>query len=133
MTREQWSELKTGDIIRCYRRDGSYYLRTVLDPARGRGLGIHFAIRHKSWTGRMHTVIGYNDLHTRLGRVELHTEREPDRLMTDGELLNLCDSGFNIPRALRRETEAGGVFERRDAKTSSKLMGAAAVAKAFCK
>ena len=133
MTREHWDALTPGDVIRVYRKDGTYYLRTVLDGPRGRGSGIHFAIRNRSWTGRMHTVIGWNDIATRLGRVELHDERESDSLMTGGELLRLCDVGFDIPKALHRECTQGGAFERRTPQTSAKLMGAAAIAKAFCK
>lgn len=125
MTKEEWLALKEGDVLRFYRKDGTYYLRTVMGVGGERVHGITIPIMRRSWTGRIHTTRFFSDCKN----VEIHDKRE-DRLMTDKELLTLCERGFDIPKQLHRERAQFGSLQRTE---SAKLMGAAAVARAFCK
>lgn len=127
MTRAEWNSIEVGAVLRFPRRDGSYVLRTVMALSRfgSRVHGITIPIMRRSWTGRIHTTRFFGDCQ----RAELHPKSE-DRLMTDIELGRLCDRGFDIPACLHRERRQFGSLQTTE---SSKLMGAAAVARAFCK
>lgn len=108
MTRLEWQALRPGDQVRFYYPDRTYVVRTLLpsklyfDPNR-----IHrshyFPIRHKSWTKRIYTVIGENDVFypTRASWVEFHGRTK--KLMSDEEVLRLVDCGFSIRKRLDRE------------------------------
>jgi len=123
LTKEQFDSLKVGDVLRWYRPDGTYILRTIID--RGEK-GISFPIRRKSWTRRIHTTYCFYDA---ARRCELHQTALPT-LMTDGELLTLCERGFDIPKQLQRERhEHGGALKHAD---PSKLAGASMLAKHYC-
>lgn len=126
ITREEWNALQPGDVLRFHRRDGTYTLRTVITAPTWRAGGIHLAIMRRSWTGRCHTVRFWNDVK---GKVSLDP-RKTDRLMTDPELMRLCEAGFDIPRALRREREKFGSFQNIPV---AKLAGAAMLARHYCK
>ncbi len=129
MTKEQFANLKPGDVLRWKRPQGDYILRTVLDIHCHRtNPVVTFPIRQKSWTGRVHTCYSFTDIGH---RVELHDERT-EMLMTGGELLRLCDRGFDIPAQLRREVDRYGCFRDADDTMLSKFSGAATLARKFC-
>lgn len=125
MTREEFAALRPGDVLRFKRKNGTYYLRTVITAPGWRSGGIHLAIMRRSWTGRCHTVRFWNDIKD---KCELDTRKE-QRLMRDEELMRLCECGFDIPKALHREREKFGSFQTVE---SAKLAGAAMLARTFC-
>lgn len=122
ITRQEWALLKPGDVLRWEYPDGTYILRTVMDKGYR---CVVFPIRNRSWTRRIHTAYSFSDI---AHRCSIHHEPE-ERLMTSSELLRLCDIGFNIPSELHRERGEYGCLK---AVPTTKMMGAAAVARKFC-
>lgn len=123
ITKDEWQSLKPGDVLRWEYPDGTYILRTVM--AKGYRC-VTLPIRNRSWTGRMHTCYAWSDI---AHRCSVHHAPE-DRLMTNPELLRLCDIGFDIPKELHRERDRFGSLKE---VPTTKMMGAAAVARKFCK
>jgi hypothetical protein len=103
ISREQFMTLRHGDVVRWYRKDGSFIERTVLDgpadeePPCG---GLRFPIRRRSWTGRIHTTVGWNDVKH---KIEFTGKRLKEGMASFDELERLYLSGFKVAKQIKRE------------------------------
>jgi hypothetical protein len=105
--------LRSGDLV-VWR---GKYLRTItkgpadepgrpLLPSHG---AVHFAIRHRSWTGRIYTVYSYNDLRDKIAPAGKRTRG----LILPSEYETLETAGFNVRRELRRELKWAEDYAKR--------------------
>ncbi len=110
ISREQFLALKAGDVI-VWR---GKYLRTIEkgpgDYYAGSGYAsIQLPIRLMSWTKRIYTVVGYNDVRTKIALAPKRT----GLLMQPSEWKTLEGAGFDVRKELKRELrEAEELAER---------------------
>lgn len=127
MTREEFQNLRRGQIIRCFRADGTYFHRTILPcdhhkdgPQRAH----YFPIRRKSWTGRIATCFFDNDMLYQNPTIQL--VGYTDELMTDEEFIGLYDAGFDVERGIRRELgeldDSRGIFAKLTGRDRERVM-----------
>ncbi len=100
LTKKQFRRLKAGDIVLCNGKPRTVREVTWRDsPQGGRGF-ITFSILHRSWTGRISTTYGYNDI-KRL--CSLPRRKRDRRSVCAAEEASLLANGFNVPSEVNRE------------------------------
>lgn len=100
LTKKQFKSLKVGDVV-LFRGNPRTVRNVSWLNTRGGGRGaITFSIRRRSWTGRIFTVYGYNDVKHFISLPRKH--RGQSEVCRIEESL-LIDNGFNVVREIKRE------------------------------
>lgn len=109
MTYKQFMKLKAGDVVLWRTPKGGVHMRTILKgPVDEGGAHILLPIRRRSWTRRVVTCYGWNDVKHIITKVTGHIST----ICLQGEYQRLHDIGFDPRREFVRE-----VKERCAAKT----------------
>jgi hypothetical protein len=100
LTKEQFAALRVGQVVLVNGKPRVIRSISVVKRPKGPRVSITFAIKRRSWTGRIYTTYDYHSLKEKLTL----PHRQPDAAAigeAEGALLRSCN--FDVVRELERE------------------------------
>ena len=110
ISKERFCKLKAGDIVLFNGSPRTVRELHICETSWGKRASITFAIKRRSWTNRIYTVYGYNDVKHALS---LPRKKRNRREICQAEQDLLSASGFDVRREVAREARELEELERR--------------------